>query len=281
MYDIVKPVRIAIYINSNYKTMEQIQSELGCDYLINGGTFDGNFKPCCWLKVDGKVLHTESWSDWGFGWNDGPDIRMDTSVNIKQYRNFISCVSMISPGPFIVPSEMGGCRGRTAFGLTADSRVIPFCTQEGKEHLWPEELRQKMLSLGATSALMLDGGTSSRCMFPNGKIPANKIKGPYLQNYIAIWTHTPDVKPVLGCPYAEPKHTVGRWCLFYSKDEARWVQWMLRAVYDPTLNVDGSFGKLSDAALRGFQRKVGIVDDGKCGKISREKLNEEYRRLKK
>lgn len=281
MYGICQITKIKIYVNPstvNYKTMEQIQKELGCDYLINGSTFNGDGTPCCWLKVDGKLLHKEKWSDWGFGWN-GTDVVMDSTANIAKYQNFISCVSMISPGPFIVPSEMGGCRGRTAIGLTSDGKVIPFCTKDGtKEALYPESLKAKMKELGATSALMLDGGISSRCMMPSGTISTNK-KRPYLHNYIALWTHPVAEEPKPQnpqasnpqCPYAEPTHNVGRWRIFYSKDEARWVQWMLN-FRGYSLDDDGAFGKLSDAALRQYQRDHGLVADGVCGKKTRDSL---------
>ena len=269
MYDVVKPIKIAIYVNTAYKTMEQIQAELGCDYLINGGTFDAYGQPCCWLKVDGTVLHRESWSDWGYGWDSGPDIRMDSSVNIAKYRNFITCVSLISPGELSYPKEMGGVRGRTAFGLTADGRVIPFCTRDGTgDAVSPEILRAKMRYLGAASALMLDGGISSRGIFPDGKVPANS-KRPWVHNYIAIWTNTPDT--ITACPYPEPTHNVGRWCIFASRDENRWVQWMLNR-HGAALDVDGVFGKLSDAALRIFQRANGLSADGICGAKTREAL---------
>ena len=277
MYYICNPTQIKIYVNSARKTAAQIQRELGCDVLINGGLFDmKTWSPCCWLKVDGNLLHTENWSDWGFGF-ENTNLRMDSSVNIAKYRNFITCVSILKGGTALklsYPAELGGKRARTAIGIDTAGRVVAYCVPETTP-LTPEELQIVMRQLGCVSALMLDGGGSSQAIMPNGKVQSSRI----VHNYIALWTH--QTEQPSGCPYAEPTHNVGRWCWLATKDEKKWVQWMLRAVYDPTLDVDGSFGKLSDAALRGFQRKVGIVDDGKCGKISREKLNEEYRRLKK
>ena len=273
MYDIVKPIKLSIYVNSGNKTMGQIKSELGCSHLINGGTFDGYFRPCCWLKADGKLLHSESWSDWGYGWND-TDIVMDSSAHISKYRNFISCVSMISPGPFIVPSEMGGCRGRTAIGLTADNRVIPFVTKDGtKDALYPSELKEKMEGLGAVSALMLDGGISSRGIFPSGTVTENK-KRLYLQNYIAIWTEPVEDKPQNPqvanpqCPYDEPRFNV-RWGSL--GNPAKWVQWMLNQ-HGASLDVDGLFFGKSVEALQKFQHDHGLAWDGVCGEKTREAL---------
>jgi len=268
MYYIFKPTKIKIYINSARKSAAQIRQETGCDALINGGLYDGNFRPCCWLRVDGKNLAAETWSDWGYGWNDGPDIVMDTSLDEGYYKNFITCVSMISPGPFSYPAALGGRRGRSAIGLTADDKVILFCTKDGSsESLTPEQLKSKMQQLGAVSALMLDSGGSSQCIFPNGKIVAERR----VQNYICVWIDKKAEQNNPQCPYKEPTHNVGRWCIFASRDENRWVQWQLNR-HGANLDVDGAFGKLSDAALREFQRAHGLSADGICGAKTREEL---------
>lgn len=277
MYYVCKPTKIQIYVNSNWKTMTEIQKELGCDVLINGGLFDGSFKPCCWLRVDGQTLHDENWSDWGYGW-DSNTFTMDTSVNLNRYKNFITCVALVREGtpinPLIYSKALGGRRGRTALGVRKDGSVIVYCTQDGGAYSsTPEELRDELYSLGATTALMLDGGQSSRCILPTGNIPSNKNR-PYVANYIAIWTKpiAAPLNPVNNnpqCPYKEPMHTVGRWCFFYTKDEARWVQWMLNQ-NGYNLDIDGSFGKLSDAALRKYQVSQNLDPDGKCGPLTRD-----------
>ena len=51
-------------------------------------------------------------------------------------------------------------------------------------------------------------------------------------------------------------------------DDVKWVQWELReAGYD--IEIDGSFGPLSDEALRAYQAQHGLVVDGKCGPKTR------------
>lgn len=70
------------------------------------------------------------------------------------------------------------------------------------------------------------------------------------------------------CPYDEPLARVSKG----SKGEAAaWVQWMLDAAGYP-LDIDGSFGPKSDAALRKFQKDRGLVVDGICGKNTRAAL---------
>ena len=264
-----KPTNISIYVNSARKTAAQIQRELGCDVLINGGLFDGNFKPCCWLKADGKLLHSEAWGDFGYGW-DSATLVMDSTMSIAKYRNFISCVALMKDGVNLklsYPAALGGKRGRSAIGVRPDGIAVVYCVKDGAEAATPENLQSIMRGYGCVSALMLDGGGSSQCIMPDGKISSSRI----VQNFIAIWTGKVEEKPVTDCPFAEPTHNVGRWCFFATRNENRWVQWQLNR-HGAALDVDGVFGKLSDAALRKFQRANGLTADGICGKQTRGHL---------
>lgn len=271
MYYVCKPTKIRIYVNTAKKTAAQIKNELGCDVIINGGLYDGNWKPCCWLKADGKLLHSENWSDWGYGWEIN-DIAMDTSSHVSRYRNFISCVALIRDGklitPLTYPPEIGGKRGRSAIGLRASGEVVTFCTQDGTSFaLTPEQLQTEMKSLGCVSALMLDGGQSSHCFFPNGFIPAPSSR-PFVQNYICMWTKDAQEQPKPECPYDEPTHNI-RWGSIGSG--AKWVQWQLNR-HGAKLDVDGLFFGLSVGALRKFQMGHGLVWDGVCGPLTKEEL---------
>ena len=282
MYNICKPRKIDLYINAKRKTMEQIYRELGGGQrkiiLINCGLFDGAFRPCCWLRKDGTTLHSEAWSDFGFGWDKGTLI-MDTSDHITQYHNFVSCVALVRVGvpisPLGYPDEMGGIRGRTAIGVRASGEVIVWCTQDGSAYACaPEQLREEMLKLGCRYALMLDGGISSRGIFPDGTIPANKNR-PYLHNYLVLYLddapepEEPVANPQIpACPYAEPTHNV-RWGSI--GEGAKWVQWQLNR-HGATLDVDGWFFGQSVEALKKFQHSRGLAWDGVCGELTREAL---------
>ena len=129
----------------------------------------------------------------------------------------------------------------------------------------PEQLQAEMLNCGCVSALMLDGGLSSQCITPIGNIVSSRI----VQNYIVMWLRAVEDKP--ECPYPEPTRNVGRWCWLATKDMNKWVQWQLNR-HGANLDVDGVFGKLSDAALRAFQASHGLTADGICGKLTREAL---------
>ena len=270
MYYVCKPTKIQLYINTGRKSASAIKKELGCDVLINGGLFDmTRFTPNCWLRADGRTLHMENWSDFGFGW-DTDELVLNTSDNVRNYDNFISCVCIVKDGKTVNlynPPELGGRRGRSAIGVRADGSVIVFCTQDGTSWaMTPDMLQAEMRSLGAVNALMLDGGGSSQCIFPNGSIPSQRI----VHNYIAVWTqNTQTANPQIpACPYTEPKHNV-RWGSI--GEGARWVQWQLNR-HGANLDVDGWFFGQSVEALRRFQHEHGLAWDGICGEKTREEL---------
>ena len=266
MYYVCKPTKVQIYINTAMKSAAQIQRELGCDVLINGGLYDMTwYTPCCWLRADGKTLHSEGWSDWGYGWNDA-NPRMDTSDNIMLYQNFISCVALIKDGHMIRPltydAALGGERGRSAIGTRTSGEVVVWCASDGAFSLTPEQLQSEMMNLGCRDALMLDGGASSQCITPIGNIQSNRI----VQNYIAMWTKADEPKE--ECPYAEPTHNV-RWGSI--GNGAKWVQWQLNR-HGASLDVDGWFFNKSVDALKKFQHDHGLAWDGVCGPLTKEAL---------
>jgi len=268
MYYVCRPAKVAIYINKQRKSMSAIQRELGCDAIINGGLFDMSaFTPNCWLRADGQTLHMENWTDWGFGWDDAA-LTLDTSANIRQYRNFISCLCVLRNGEVPIlyyPKEIGGRRGRTAIGTRADGSVVLYCTQDGGAYAsTPEELQAELKTLGCVSALMLDGGGSSQCITPIGNIQSQRI----VQNYIAVWLEAPAEKPKDECPYPEPHFNV-RWGSL--GNPAKWVQWQLRR-HGILIDVDGLFFGQSVSALRSFQVAHGLTADGVCGPLTREEL---------
>lgn len=164
------------------RSLTQVKGD--ADYIINGGFYDmGTGKPTGHLKANGSVLARESWSIWGLRWDTGPDIRMDV-VPDSGGKNYISGVELISPsGSLSYVREVGGTRGRTAMGLTEDSLIL-YCTGDGtRDACTPEKLKEEMEELGCTRAIMLDGGGSSQCSFPEGAIHSNRR----VHNYVAVW----------------------------------------------------------------------------------------------
>ena len=76
-------------------------------------------------------------------------------------------------------------------------------------------------------------------------------------------------RPAIGNPYQEPTKNVR---LNSKGNDARWLQYELNRVGGYKLIVDGIAGELTIACLRNFQKTHGLVDDGICGPLTRQKL---------
>lgn len=178
----IKPTKIQIYVNTARKTMAQVKAETGCTHIINGGIYNmTSFVPYCHLKVDGKILAKDQYTYWGYGWNVN-DITLSNDINA--YPNYISCVCMVQGGKantMYVNADMQGSRQRTAIGVMPDGRVVLYCSQDGKT---PEELQAYFVSLGAESAIMLDGGGSSQCDFDGQALTSART----VHNFICFWS---------------------------------------------------------------------------------------------
>lgn len=77
------------------------------------------------------------------------------------------------------------------------------------------------------------------------------------------------ILPRGGNPYREPTKNVR---LNTRGNDARWLQYELNRVGGYRLIVDGIAGELTITCLRNFQKTHGLVDDGICGPLTRQKL---------
>lgn len=182
MIYIGKPERVEIYINTARKTAAQIKAETGCTALINGGLYDmSTFKPVRGLIVDGKLQSYNIGDRYGLAW-DVNIVRC--SQNDMHYKNFIACVCLVRDGKAIEQLDydagMGGARQRSAMGVMPDDSVWLYATHTGTT---PEQLRQIALEAGVKHAIMLDGGGSAQCIFPDGRLNSSRI----VHNYICVW----------------------------------------------------------------------------------------------
>lgn len=193
MVYICKPKKVQIYVNTKRKTAAQIKAETGCDAIINGGLYGmSNFKPVCHLKVDGKVLAEDQYKYWGYGWDaeDFPALVLD----YDQMDNYICCVCMVRSGKaekMIYNSGVSGSRQRTAIGTFADGRLWLYADKTGKT---PEQLQSIALKAGVQDAIMLDGGGSTQCIFPTGKVLSSRN----VHNYICVWEDDSFICPHCG-----------------------------------------------------------------------------------
>lgn len=186
--------RVSIILGQG-RSLAQVKGD--ADYILNGGFYSmSTGRPVGHLKASGQVLSTEGWKTWGFTWNDGVDMAMEALPN-PTVRNYISGTELLTPdkGPgakLSYPAEQGGKRGRTALGLAGDKLVV-YCSGDGtRDGQTPEQLRDELSALGCERAIMLDGGGSSQCSFPNGRISSTRR----VHNYIAVWLKKSSEDPV-------------------------------------------------------------------------------------
>ena len=182
--------RIQLYINTGKKSLSAIMEETGADYGMNGGLFRGG-KSLCNVKADGRVINNPGWTEYGYAWDDGPDIAMGIIPNSK--KNYIGCVQLKEGKKPAYQPDMGGKRGRTAMGI-AGGNLILYCTGDGTaDASTPEDLHTEMLKkFQCDSALMLDGGGSSQCDFKGKKITASRV----VANLILVYLKKEGDKPV-------------------------------------------------------------------------------------
>ena len=178
--------RVQLYVNTGKKTLAQIVRETGAAYALNGGVFDSRFRACCHLRADGYTWAEDAYSYYGYGW-DTSDIRVMLSGEKDQVRNYICCVELIRDGKPVEPiynADMGGVRGRSAMALTQSGELLLWCSRDGSvDAMTPEALRDKLLELGARSAILLDGGGSSQCDFAGEQITSSRV----VQNLILVY----------------------------------------------------------------------------------------------
>lgn len=255
MITTIRPNRIALYINTGKKTLAQIKKETGADYIINGGSFDNLSTPNCQLKADGKVYVNDGYRYWGYAWDDASDFGMCVVPCAKQ--NYIALIDLLRDGhdgDMDVRPAYDGCRQRTAIGTKADGSIVLYCTLSGR---WPTEVKNEMAAAGCVDAVLLDSGLSSQCNF-NGWVLEGGRK---VHNFLLFWTGenggSDDVAVLKkGSQGAAVRDLQNKLILCGAK-----------------ITADGDFGAKTDAAVKSFQRDMGLTSDGIAGAQTLSALN--------
>ena len=193
--------RICLYVGKCGQTVAQVRAWAERQrpgervYLLNGGTWTTASRPDPLLKVEGNVLSSAQWSNWGYGWDQGPDIAMVSDVD--RFYNFLSCVPLLTPwdgvdAPLSCPKAMGGVRGRSAIALTGDKLLLYCAGDATADAKSPEALREELYRLGAETAVMLDGGGSSQCDFDGQRIASSRK----VHNLIVVWAKGKEETPM-------------------------------------------------------------------------------------
>lgn len=135
--------------------------------------------------MDGTLLARDKYSYFGYGWDNGsfPTLVSDYS----ELDNYICCVCLVRNGrseTLYYDKAVGGSRPRTAIGTFADGRIWLYADPTPRT---PEQLRAVALQAGVKDAVMLDGGGSTQCIFPDGKVASSRK----VANFICVWNEEP------------------------------------------------------------------------------------------
>ena len=170
MVDIFDCARAQIYHNTGKLTPAQIKAKTGCTHIINGYLFNSKFQPVGWTVIDGKVISRDKYQDWGVAiGNDGkPQMLTDRGGS------FLSGVPILKAGAKLyrgLTADVARSAARTAVGWMPNGKVCLWCD---KTSLTRDQLQDKLLGLGVSDALMLDGGGSTQGIFPGGKVTSTR-----------------------------------------------------------------------------------------------------------
>lgn len=199
--------RMAIIPGSG-RPMSQLKGD--ADFIMNAGFYDTDTgKPVGHLKVQGNVLAKEKDGYWAYCWSKGPELAMlQVPGSGQAAANYITGVQLLTPWDSIgaklsYPAAVGSARPRTAMAV-AEDKLILYCADSPTT---PERLREELYTLGARTALMLDGGGSSQCDFGDGRRISSTRR---VHNYIAVWLKKPEKedKPMNKKVVLDPGHGV-------------------------------------------------------------------------
>ena len=175
--------KIAIYVNTNRKTMSQIKQETGCQYIINGGLFDMNtFKSAGYLTVDGQVISQKA-NPYGMAIKD--NTMVFSYANNVNYPNFLGCYHvLVRDGKVAITqteSNKYGKAYRSCIGLMKNGDVYLYADQTSKTLYDTATL---MANSNCWTVLNYDGGGSTQCDFNGKRYTSSRI----VHNYLCIWT---------------------------------------------------------------------------------------------
>jgi LysM repeat protein len=213
----IKPV-LTMKINGKYESMQQVKDRVGCDYIINAGTYNmTTYALDSGLKIDGKVLK-EGYH--GFGTKDEKTLEFIYGGN--GMNDFFGAFhDIIRGGKYWEETKMNdkAKRGRTGIGFDNDSVYITVIGDKDNKYTCTSTDFMTKYFLGKCDyAINLDGGGSSQWIAPDSRY----ISGRLVAWYLCIWVDsistskvnapTPPVKiPAPGVPLTTYiTHTVAK-----------------------------------------------------------------------
>ena len=179
--------RLAL-VTGGGRSLEQVKAAEQPDLICNAGFFEALGKPTHHLKADGVVRAKAAWGCWGYAWDSGGDIAL-TALPADERANYIGGYELLTPMVGIQDAlsygaELGSRRGRTAMALDGENLILYVSGDGTADAATPEELRAELYTLGAETAVMLDGGGSSQCDFGGGQVIRSSRA---VDSYLCVW----------------------------------------------------------------------------------------------
>ena len=186
MLDSILVRKAEVYHNTLRLPLEEIKAAKDCTHAINGWLFNNNpdsddyFQPCNWLIVDGEVISSDEYQDYGFvcGKSGAPVMSTD-----RKQAYFLTGTPLLKDGKKLarwVDAAVARTAARTAIGWFSNGRVLLLVD---KTPLTIDELKDKLLSFGCSDALLMDGGGSVQGIFPEEALNSTRL----VATVILLW----------------------------------------------------------------------------------------------
>ena len=187
MVYIGKPQSVELFDNRKTRyTAAKVKAVTGTDIVFNGGLFNmKTLEPYCDIKANGVVLCNDQYGYEGMGWNKGNLPHYALTADMPQLDNFFSCVWAVTNGKavkMIYPPDMGGVRGRTAWGFTATGEIVIICTSDVDGAMTMERAQNTLISHGCVIGVINDCGGSCQCETPSKRIVSSRI----VSNFVVV-----------------------------------------------------------------------------------------------
>lgn len=147
--------------------------------------------PCGNYKVNGTVLSTEEWMDWGFGWNSGPIITMRSTIPVMvtdmSNDNYLSTLPLLVGGKKrddVIKKQEPNVKVptlRTWFGVDAKGK---WTVEVTTTNYTLDGIVERMQSLGIVDGMVLDGSGSSQCY---DGTTYQRGDGRRIYSYLLLW----------------------------------------------------------------------------------------------
>ena len=263
-----------------FEVMERITDDIFNTYVRRVGTIDPYYTEYC----DGKTVTCKGMKQWGTvdranaGMNALQILRYYYGNNIEIVRtNNIQAVPQSYPGTPLRRGSTGKYVRIIQRQLTRIAKNYPFFGNPGTDGVFGEATEKAVKAFQKQFSLSQDGVV--------GRSTWYKISYIYISVTKLAQLTSEGIKPdgsqdsITGSGY--PGSPLRRGSTGNSVQQLQfWLQQLSEFNPDlPDLSVDGTFGSGTEAAVRAFQRKYGLMEDGVVGRLTWDAIYAQYQSL--